>query len=140
MNALGGGPSSSSYARETRSSCRRWLNRVLARQGIAEVGKAIAAPGESFGVDFAIFPAWFGAGLGMIDNPVLGLAKGLNKRTMSDAPDLFGFFENRPVFNPRRRVQHIPGVVVQHPQAVVSGPTAARGVNDKQVAIAFEHL
>jgi hypothetical protein len=39
-------------------------------------------------VNVPVFPARPRAGFGVVDNPVLVLAKGFHERTVADAPDL----------------------------------------------------
>src|SRR4051794_20910898 len=83
------------------------------RNRSAEIGKAIAIPGESLGVDVAILPTGLEGGFRVIDNPVFALAKRLHKRAVADAPDLVRLLENRAVFHPGVRVQHVLRFVVQ---------------------------
>jgi hypothetical protein len=59
---------------------------------------------------------------------------------MSDTPDLVGFLKNRAVFDPCGRVEDVVGFVVEQPEAIIGGPTAAGGIDNEDIAIAFEDL
>src|SRR4051794_7919010 len=91
-------------------------------------------------MNVAVLPAVFLAGFGVINNPVLGLAKRLHERAMPYTPHLIGLSENRTVLFPFCWIEHIPGVVVQHAETIIGRPTAAGGIDDEQVAVTAEHL
>src|SRR4026207_970973 len=59
---------------------------------------------------------------------------------MSYPPNVSGLFENRPVLAPAGGIQHVAGLIVQQAQTIVRSPTAAGGINDKNISIALEHL
>src|SRR5687767_9585347 len=60
----------------------RRLQRSHSRQRFAEIRKSVTAPGESLRVHVAILPAMLAAGFGMVNDPVLSLAKRFHERTM----------------------------------------------------------
>src|SRR5262249_47183744 len=121
-------------------SFHRRSQRRAARQGRAEIGKALAIPGKPLRMNVPVIPSRLRARFGVINDPVLRLAKGLHERAMSYAPNLVRLFEYRPLLLPRLRIQHLISFVVQQSQAIIRRPTSARRINNEQIAIAFENL
>src|SRR5205807_2179480 len=106
----------------------------------AKIREPIARPEKTFRVDIPIFPTVPPARLGVINDPVLGLAERLHERAMAHAPDLVGLFENRSMLRPGIRIEHVLRLVVQQTQAIIRRPTAAGGIDDENISIALEHL
>src|SRR5207253_2220089 len=80
-----------------------------ARERFSEIGKTVAAPEESFCMNVAILPAVLAAGFGVINNPVLRLAKGFHKGAVAHTPDLVSLLEDRPMLAPLRGIEHVRG-------------------------------
>ena len=78
-------------------------------------------------MDVAILPAVLAAGLGVINDPVLGLAEGFDERAMAEAPDVFGFSEGRRrAFAPRGWIQNVAVRVRKQAEAIIFRPARAR--------------
>src|SRR5438270_14036371 len=95
------GQMSGSQRKGPRSWLRRRLQGRQPRHRSAKIREPITRPEKPFRMDIPIFPTMPPARLGVINNPVLGLAKRLHERAMAHAPDLVGFFENRSMLRPR---------------------------------------
>src|SRR5436190_23761284 len=76
----------------------------------------------------------------MVNHPILALAERLDERAMAYSPNLGRLLEHRPMFGPSSWIQHLIGLVVQKAEAIVRRPTAAGGIHNKNIAVAFQHL
>src|SRR5436190_20291840 len=70
--------------------------RAHARERQAKIRRAIRGPGELLRVNIAVSPAFLSRRFGVIDDPILGSARRLHKRAMTQAPDLISLLEYGP--------------------------------------------
>src|SRR5581483_67206 len=58
---------------------------------------------------------------------------------MADAPDVLGFLKNGSALFPGRGIHDVAGARLEQSKTIIGSPTAAGGIDDKDVVIAAQH-
>src|SRR5579859_6327904 len=87
-----------------------------------------------------VFPALAGTGFGVVDHPVLAVAKRLHEGAMAHTPDLLGLAKNRAMLDPAERVEYVLALVLEQSQAAIRTPVAAGRVDNENVPVPLQHL